>query len=196
MLNSRLLVIRRNLFQNPLSRCIRLYTTNQSPPPTSAPEVGDNTLVFEEMNNKTADELAVLKNSYLTVLADMENLRTRTRREIEAAGQFAIKRFAIDVLSISDVLHMALQGPGESATTESLRDGMELTLKEAEAVLKRNGVEEVAALNEKFDPNLHEALFEVPGTEDGRIAMVQKRGFTLNGRILRPAQVGITKRQQ
>lgn len=154
-------------------------------------------------------ELANVKDSYLRLLADMENLRERTRRDVQAAQQFAIGKFAKDVLGIADVLEMALKSTVTSAAEDAaaaaaadgnlkqLKEGLELTMAEAVQVLARNGVTEMSAVckDAPFDPNLMEALYEVPGgaKKPGLVVSVQKRGYFIHDRVLRAAQVAVSK---
>lgn len=148
-----------------------------------------------------ADDVSRMRESYLLLLADMENLRERTRREVSSAGQYAIQRFAKDVLVLVDTLEMAsaAHAPAadeSSASPDGLAEGVRLTLGEARRVLSRHGVDEIAAEGARFDPNFHEALYEVDaggGVQAGTVVSVAKKGYTLNGRVIRPAQVGVSK---
>lgn len=154
-------------------------------------------------------KISELQDSYVRCLADMENLRTRTRNEVDSARQFAIQKFAKDLLETVDVMRMALgsipaqalDSNAELAATEvrthlqSLHQGVTMTETELLKALKRHGVERFEPLDEPFDPNLHEALFQapMPGKQAGTVFSVQKTGFKLNGRVIRPAQVGVVK---
>lgn len=153
------------------------------------------------------------QDAYLRCLADQENLRERSRREIETTKEFAIQKFAKDLLDTVDILNMALNAvPTElrskSTSLESefakdneklidqltnLYTGVSMTEAELIKALKRHGVERVNPEGEAFDPNQHQALFQapIPGKEAGTIFSVQKMGYTLKGRIIRPAQVGV-----
>ncbi|PHZ08059.1 GrpE nucleotide exchange factor, partial [Rhizopus microsporus ATCC 52813] len=158
-------------------------------------------------------KISELQDAYLRCLADQENLRERSRREIETTKEFAIQKFAKDLLDTVDILNMALNAvPTElrskSTSLESefakdseklidqltnLYTGVSMTEAELIKALKRHGVERVNPEGEAFDPNQHQALFQapVPGKEAGTIFSVQKMGYTLKGRIIRPAQVGV-----
>ncbi|CEI96538.1 hypothetical protein G6F70_005252 [Rhizopus microsporus] len=158
-------------------------------------------------------KISELQDAYLRCLADQENLRERSRREIETTKEFAIQKFAKDLLDTVDILNMALNAvPTElrskSTSLESefakdneklidqltnLYTGVSMTEAELIKALKRHGVERVNPEGEAFDPNQHQALFQapIPGKEAGTIFSVQKMGYTLKGRIIRPAQVGV-----
>lgn len=138
---------------------------------------------------------------YLRSLAEMENVRTRARKEIETTKQFAIRKFAKDLLDTVDILTLALTSVPEEATSsnehlKSLYTGVNMTNQELQKTLKRYGVEEIAAMNALFDPNLHQALYQIPVPEKekvGTVIAVEKKGYTLYGSVLRPSQVGIGK---
>ncbi|CAG8516697.1 3579_t:CDS:2 [Paraglomus brasilianum] len=149
-------------------------------------------------------QIAELKDHYLRALAEMENLRERTRREIEHTAQFAIQKFAKDLVNTVDVLNLALKSVPDDARKDAqeknphlhnLYTGVSLTESDLLNTLKRFGVERMNPLGEKFDPNKHEAIFQiaVPDKEAGTVFAVEKVGYILNGRIIRPAQVGVVK---
>ncbi len=133
----------------------------------------------------------------------MENLRERTRREIEHTAQFAIQKFAKDLLNTVDILNLALASVPTEVRNDTqnnphlvnLYTGVSLTESELVKTLKRHGVEQINPLGEKFDPNVHEAVYQanVPDKEPGIICDVQKVGYTLFGRVIRPSQVGVVK---
>ncbi|KAJ1922269.1 GrpE, mitochondrial [Mycoemilia scoparia] len=142
-----------------------------------------------------------IKDAYIRSLAETENIRTRTRAESEQAKQFAIQKFAKDLLDTVDVLHMALKSvPKEMQadkenhkTLADLFEGVHLTHVNLLKTLNRHGVEEMKIMGEKYDPNTAQALYQVPmpGKEGGTVIAVEKIGYTLNGRVIRPAQVGV-----
>ena len=109
---------------------------------------------------------------------------------IDLPHKFALERFASDLLTVCDSLEMAL-GTGDEATVDSLKEGSEATLKLLGSVLARFGIEEVNPEGEPFDPELHEAMTMQPSddVEPGSVVTVFQKGFTLNGRLLRPARV-------
>ncbi|KAF9207813.1 Mitochondrial matrix cochaperone [Haplosporangium sp. Z 27] len=148
-------------------------------------------------------QIAEIKDRLLRTLADMENLRQRTAKEVANTKDYAIQKFAKDLLDTADILLLAIKNvPAEeiaetSTNThlKSLHTGVSMTRDELLKTLKRHGVESYDPINEKFDPNLHQANFQVPipGKEPGTVFDVQKIGFTLKGRVLRPAQVGVVQ---
>ncbi|KAM5439414.1 GrpE, mitochondrial [Microsporum ferrugineum] len=156
-------------------------------------------------------EVVDLKDKYLRSVADFRNLQERTRRDVEAARTFAIQKFAGDLIESIDNLERALEAvPAEkvdAANAKENKDVYELYsgLKMTEGILmntlKKHGVvrfdpsELIDGQPQKFDPSRHEALFMSPmeGKQDGEILHVQNKGFTLNGRILRAAKVGVVK---
>jgi molecular chaperone GrpE len=147
-------------------------------------------------------EIADLKERYIRLAADMENLRRRTEREVKDARIFAISNFARDVLSVSDDLSRAMQVVRDSQNTEDplasvagLVEGIAATERAMITTMERHGVTRVDPLGEKFDPNYHQAMFEVPdATKPNNTVMnVVQAGFKIGERMLRPALVGVSK---
>ncbi|KAK0661831.1 GrpE protein-like protein [Lasiodiplodia hormozganensis] len=153
-----------------------------------------------EAKNK---EIVEMKDKYLRSVADFRNLQERTKREIQASKDFAISRFARDLVESVDNLDRALSTvPKEKLVEENkdlmtLYDGLKMTDTVLMNTLKKHGLErfDPSVEGEKFDPNLHEAVFQtpMPDKEDGICFFTQRTGFILNGRVLRPAQVGVVK---
>jgi molecular chaperone GrpE len=148
-----------------------------------------------------SQENAALKDRLLRALAEMENLRRRTEREVSDAKAYGVTSFARDMLGVADNLRRALDslpaGTRESAdaATKSLIEGVELTERDFLSRLTRHGVKKLEPQGERFDPNLHEALFEVPdqSVPAGTVAQVVESGYTIADRVLRPAKVGVAK---
>jgi molecular chaperone GrpE len=147
-------------------------------------------------------EIADLKERYIRLAADMENLRRRTEREVKDARVFAISNFARDVLSVSDDLSRAMQVVRDSQNTEDplasvagLVEGIAATERAMITTMERHGVTRVDPVGEKFDPNYHQAMFEVPdATKPNNTVMnVVQAGFKIGERMLRPALVGVSK---
>lgn len=142
-----------------------------------------------------ADNHAVLQDKYLRSVADFRNLQERTKREIQASKDFAISRFARDLVESVDNLDRALSTvPKEKLVEENkdlmtLYDGLKMTDTVLMNTLKKHGLErfDPSVEGEKFDPNLHEAVFQtpMPDKEDGICFFTQRTGFILNGRVLR-----------
>jgi len=148
-----------------------------------------------------AEESADLKDQLLRALAEMENVRNRARREREDATKYAIANFARDMASVADDLGRALGSVPEDAAAEegalkSLVDGVEMTRRNLESALDRHGLTRIDPLDEKFDHNFHEAMFEVEtnAKEPGTVVQVIQQGYRIHDRLLRPARVGIAKR--
>lgn len=147
-------------------------------------------------------ELARMKDQLLRSLADMENLKKRSEREVRDMAKYAITEFARDLLSISDNLRRALDTVKEEkqVTDEllnSLVEGVKLTEKELLKAFQKHGIEKIEPKGEKFDHNYHQAIFEVDhdSLASGMVAEVMQPGYKLHDRLLRPAMVGVTKRK-
>ena len=146
-------------------------------------------------------EHAEMKDRLLRALAEMENLRRRTEREVADSHLYSVTSFARDLLVVADNMRRALEvvTPELRASTQSaakaLVDGVELTERELLKALEKNGVRQFTPLGEKFDPNLHQAMFEVPDATvpAGSVVQVLQPGYMIGDRILRPALVGVSK---
>lgn len=145
-------------------------------------------------------EAVALKDQALRALADAENARTIARRDVDNAKQFAVTKFAKSLLDVSDYLSMAIASvPAEeldgNPQVKTLMEGVVMTEAALIKAFNQNGLTRYGEVGDKFDPNLHDALFEVPSAdqEPGTLGMVQRRGFSLHGRVIRPAQVGTVK---
>ena len=144
-------------------------------------------------------EIAELNDRLLRALAETENVRRRAQRDREETTRFAVAGFARDVLSVADNLRRALEAvpedAGDNEALGSLVGGIELTERELGSIFQRHGVEKIDPAGEKFDHNLHEAMFEIPtaDAEPGTVLQVVETGYVLNGRLLRAARVGIAK---
>lgn len=141
---------------------------------------------IEEAANKEQDIL-------LRSRAEIENLRRRTEQDVEKAHKFAVEKFSKDILNTIDNLERALGTPAnkEDESVKALFDGVELTLKELVSTVSRFGVEAVGVVGEAFNPDLHQAISMQPaeGFETNQISVVLQKGYTLNGRVIRPAMV-------
>lgn len=132
----------------------------------------------------------------------MENLRQRTQKEVENSKNFAIQKFAKDILSTVDVLGLALKSVNQeqrsaSKDLETFYSGVVMTETELNKTLQRHGLEQINPVGEVFDPNMHQALYQAPapGKYHGSVLSVEKIGYTLKGRVIRPAQVGVVKNE-
>ena len=173
---------------------------------TTAPETGtaqgepaerDAFAVVEALNAENSQ----LKDRVLRTLAEMENLRRRTEREVADAKTYGATSFARDMLSVVDNLARALEHlPAEARKNadphlQSMIEGVELTARDLEAVLGRHGVRKLDPKGQKFDPNFHQAIFEAPdeSVPAGTVSQVVQSGWTIGDRVLRPAMVGVSK---
>lgn len=154
-----------------------------------------------EENQSLRDEKEALRDQMLRVAADMENLRRRTQREVADSRQYAISNFARDVLSIGDNLDRAISTVSDEeketagTTLAVLVEGVEMTGREMVRVFAKHGVTKEEPEGEKFDPNRHQAVFEVPNpaVASGMVVQVMQAGYMLGDRVLRPAMVGVSK---
>ncbi len=141
-----------------------------------------------------------LKDKLLRTLADMENLRRRTAREITDARSYGVTKFATDMVTVVDNLQRALESiPADDLVKadgafKALIDGVELTERDMMKSLERHGVKKLEPMGQKFDPNLHQAMFEAPDNimPKGHVMQVVQSGFTIGERSLRAAMVGVS----
>jgi molecular chaperone GrpE len=148
-------------------------------------------------------ENAELKDQRLRALAELENTRRRAEREKQDASQFAVTRFARDMLTVADNFSRALAAcPPEKREAadpqvKGVIDGVEVTERQLLAAMEQHGVKIIDTSDAKFDPNLHQAVAEVPGEgkPPGAIVHVIQTGYTLNGRLLRPAMVTVARKE-
>jgi molecular chaperone GrpE len=146
-------------------------------------------------------EVASLKDQLLRALAETENVRRRTQRDREEQVRYAAAGFARELLNVADNLRRALDAVPAAAleTDEALKtlaDGVSLTERELLQVFERNGIRKIEpAPGERFDPHLHQAMFEVPNTGQpaGSVVQVMQAGWVMHDRLLRPALVGVAK---
>jgi molecular chaperone GrpE len=144
-------------------------------------------------------ELADVKDRLLRTLAEMENLRKRTEREVADSRLYGIATFARDVLTVADNMHRAMEAVAPELRADpngkTLVEGVELTERELLKALEKNGVRRFDPQGEKFDPNLHQAMYEVPDASvpAGSVVQVVQSGYMIGDRVLRPALVGVSK---
>jgi molecular chaperone GrpE len=157
----------------------------------------DGFAVIEKLNAENAE----LKDRTLRALADVENLRRRAERDAGDARVYAVTAFARDLLSVVDNFARALESlPADvraeaDGAVKTLIEGVELTGRELHSVLGRHGVKKLEPKGEKFDPNFHQAMFEMPDetTPAGTVTEVVQSGWKIGERVLRPALVGVAK---
>lgn len=146
-------------------------------------------------------ENAELRDRYLRLAAEMDNLRRRTEREVKDAKSYSVAGFARDMLAVSDNLRRAIDAiPADvranaDAGLSTLIEGVEMTERSMLSTLERHGVRKLDPIGQKFDPNFHQAMFEIPNVEvpNNTVVQVVQDGFSIGERVLRPAMVGVAK---
>jgi molecular chaperone GrpE len=166
-------------------------------------EAGDDGAALAEAQDRIAAleaETAKLKDQALRALAETENIRRRSEREREDTAKFAISSFAKSLLDAADNMRRAIDAvPAEAVEQDqalaTLMDGVAATERQLLAAFERNGITRIEPVGEVFDPNFHQAMFELPGSGKpaGTIIQVIQPGYVLQGRLLRPAMVGVAK---
>ena len=154
-----------------------------------------------EVLTKLQAENAELKDRLLRTLAEVENVRRRGEREVNDTRVYAVAKFAGDMLGVADNMERALANiPAEKleaadGTIKTLVEGIELTEKEMLRTLEKHGVKKLDPKGERFDPNFHQAMFEVPdpSVPNGTVAQVVQVGYSIGSRVLRPAMVGVAR---
>ncbi len=160
---------------------------------SEASEHDDAMTVDEEGNpidpvQALENEVAELKDKLLRQHAEMDNLRKRTAKEVVDARKFAVEKFATALLDVVDNLERALDV--EEGNESAVRDGIQLTLDAWHSVMGKFDMERIEAVGEQFDPHKHEALSQMPSDEpEGTVINQHCAGYTLSGRLIRPAQV-------
>jgi len=155
----------------------------------------------EDEINALKSEIAALKDRALRAMADADNVRKRSERERQEATQYAVTKFARDLLSVADNLTRAIaamSGDARESADDSVKGviaGVEATERELQATLQRHGVKQIQAQGARFDPHLHQAIAEVPGSGQlpGTIVDVVQTGYIIGDRLLRPSMVTVAK---
>lgn len=141
-------------------------------------------------------ELEEAKNQVLRAAAEVQNMRRRTEQDIEKAHKFALEKFASDLLPVLDSLERGIEvSVGDHESVAAIREGMELTLKVFKDTLKRFNIEEVNPEGEPFNPDTQQAMAMEPSdnVEPDTVLKVFQKGYLINGRLLRPAMVVVSK---
>lgn len=175
--------------------------SDDNPAPANEPAVQPEPVVAPKPSTSLDRELAETKDRLLRTLADMDNMRKRTEREVADARAYGISAFARDILGVADNMHRAMQALEDELrakaddATKALLEGVELTERELMNVLEKHGVKRIEPLNQKFDPNRHQAMFEVedPSVPSGTVVQVMQSGYLIGERVLRPAMVAVSK---
>ncbi|ESR25942.1 nucleotide exchange factor GrpE [Lutibaculum baratangense] len=160
-------------------------------------QAAESELTEPSAEEKLLVENAELKDRMLRIAAEMDNLRKRTEREVKDARAYAVTGFARDMLGVADNMRRAIEAVPEEErqTVASLLEGVEMTERELLKTLERHGVKKLEPQGEKFDPNVHQAMFEVEDASvpHGTVVQVLQSGYVISDRVLRPAMVGVSK---
>ncbi|MFT4614985.1 MAG: molecular chaperone GrpE [Bacteroidia bacterium] len=151
---------------------------------------------LEEVVFQLQEELVGAQDAALRAQADAQNVQRRSEQDVEKARKFALDRFAAELLPVVDNLERALEAAsGDDEAIKPIAEGVELTLKSFQDVLAKFNIEVVDPEGEPFDPNLHQAMsmIENPDVEPNSVIAVMQKGYTLNGRLVRPAMVMVSK---
>ena len=165
-------------------------------------EDNEEGLEEETEEDRLRNEIFVLKEEKIRVLAEMENLRKRFEREKVDSIKYASVNFARDILSPGDNLERALSAINKDEDhpeyIKNLIEGLIMVRKELSNALEKNGITKINTLNKKFDPNQHQAMMEVENDdlEEGMVVQEIQSGYTMHDRLLRPAMVGVSKKSQ
>jgi molecular chaperone GrpE len=170
-------------------------------PETATAETADTPPSPEEQISLLAAAVDELRDKFLRAVAETDNVRKRAEREVAEARAYGIANFARDTIGVADNLARALDAitPESHAnadeTLKALLDGVDLTRRELRNTLKKHGVRELDPKGEKFDPNFHQAMYEVPDPEAaaGTVVQVMQSGYAIGDRVLRPALVAVAK---
>ena len=158
-------------------------------------EEGQADAADSSAQDDTSEELTKVKDQLLRTVAEMENVRRRAQRDVENAHKFAVEKLLSDLLPVVDSLEKAEEAAKNTDNSDSMAEGISLSLKLFVSTLERSGIAIVDPLGEPFDPQLHEAMAMVPNpdAEPNSVMDVMQRGYTLNGRLVRAAKVVVVK---
>ncbi len=152
-------------------------------------------LTLDEVVGKLEADLAEAKDAALRAQADAINVQRRAEQEVEKARKFALERFVGELLPVVDNMERALEAGGGDDAAKAVTEGVELTLKSLRDALQKNGVETIDPMGEPFDPQIAQAMtmVENPDVEPNTVIAVMQKGYRLNGRLVRPAMVMVSK---
>ena len=151
---------------------------------------------LEEIVTQLQEDVAAAKDAALRAQADAQNVKRRAEQDVEKARKFALERFCSELLPVADNLERALEAAaGDDEIVKPIAEGVELTLKSFHDALKKFNIEAVDPEGEPFDPQLHQAMsmLENNDVEPNTVIAVMQKGYTLNGRLVRPAMVMVSK---
>ena len=177
----------------------RAYATADAPPPEGADPAADTPTPEAQIAQLTA-ERDDMRDRWLRAEAEMQNIRTRAKRDVDDTRQYAVQKFAADVVEAAENLRRGLSslppaGPDEPASVSKLREGLEGVERSFVSILERNGIKRTDPTGQPFDANLHQAMAEQPSAEHapGTVMQAWTQAWTLNGRLLKPAMVVVAK---
>ena len=158
-------------------------------------KVSEDVADLLQENERLKMEVGESVDKALRATAELENIRRRTSRDIENAHKYALERFVNELLPVIDSMELGINASQSAEDLESLREGMDLTLKKLFDCLEKFGVKAIDPAGEKFDPEWHEAVSmqELEGSDSGQVVTVMQKGYELNGRLVRPAMVVVAK---
>ncbi|AIR85343.1 heat shock protein GrpE [Pantoea sp. BL1] len=162
----------------------------------TATEVDPRDERIAQLEAELAQSQGGVREAQLRAQAEIENIRRRTEMDVEKAHKFALEKFANELLPVIDSLERALEvADKENTELASMIEGIELTLKSLLGAVRKYGVEVVGETNVPFNPDVHQAMSMIESEDmaPNHVLMVMQRGYTLNGRLLRPAMVAVTK---
>ncbi len=186
----------------PLEGTLEQAAPEQGSAEPASPEAAEADAVFdplEELKQALEAERARADQNYdlaLRTKAEMENLRKRSSNEVDKARKFALEKFAAEVIAVQDSLEMGFEAANkEDANVASIREGVDLTLKMLSSALAKFQVEALNPVGETFNPELHQAMGMQESAEHApnTVMLVMQKGYTLNGRLIRPAMVMVSK---
>ena len=158
-------------------------------------QVPDEVAGLLQENERLKMEVQESSDKAVRATAELDNIRKRTSRDIENAHKYALERFVNELLPVVDSMELGINASQSAEDIESLREGMDLTLKMLFDCMSKFGVKTIDPAGEKFDPEWHEAVSmqELEGSKPGQVVTVMQKGYELNGRLVRPAMVVVAK---
>lgn len=162
----------------------------------AAAAAGPLTFELEAEIERLKDELMQTKEQSLRAMAEAQNIRRRAEQDVEKAHKFGLERFISDLLPVADNLERSIEAAQASSDIKAVIEGVELTLKSLVSCLEKQQLAAVNPIGEPFDPQLHQAMTAVPNAdcEPNTVLNVFQKGYTLHGRLLRPAMVVVSKK--
>lgn len=164
----------------------------------AAAAAGPLTFELEAEIERLKDELMQTKEQSLRAMAEAQNIRRRAEQDVEKAHKFGLEKFISELLPVADNLERSIEAAAASSDIKALMEGVELTLKTLQSSLEKQQLVPVNPLGEPFDPQLHQAMTAVPNPdcEPNTVLNVFQKGYTLHGRLLRPAMVVVSKKPE